>query len=100
MGGSAGYPLTMFGLSVRADTEFTNTDGSDRRLLRGLGWLDAAVSPTTSQKCEAVRGGLVFEAYRLLYHTALGSRVVEKKSHRVEETISVSPYNVWIVSSC
>ena len=30
------------------------------------------------QKCEAVRGGLVFKADRPLYHSTLGSRVIEK----------------------
>ena len=32
-----------------------------------------------SRNVERFRGGLVFKAYRLLYHSTLGSRVMKKK---------------------
>ena len=32
--------------------------------------------------CERFRGGLVFKAHRLLYHTTLGWRVIKKKMMR------------------
>ena len=32
---------------------------------------------------ERFQGGLVFKAHRLLYHSALGSRVIEKKKKKV-----------------
>jgi hypothetical protein len=31
---------------------------------------------------ERFRGGLVFEAHRLLYHSTLGSRVIKKKKKK------------------
>ena len=36
---------------------------------------------TSSQKCEAVprKGGLAFEAHRLLYHSTQGLRVIKKQ---------------------
>ena len=37
--------------------------------------------PTHSTLVEQFRGGLVFKAPRLLYHSTLGSRVIKKKTH-------------------
>jgi hypothetical protein len=34
---------------------------------------------------ERLRGGLVFKAHRLLYHSTLGSRVIKKKKKDVLE---------------
>jgi len=36
----------------------------------------------TSQKCAAVRSGLVFNAHRRLYHPTLGLRVIKKKQFK------------------
>ena len=35
------------------------------------------------------RGGLVFKAHRLLYHSTLDSRVIKKKKHLVEQDADV-----------
>ena len=41
---------------------------------------DAAVVPgTLGSNVKRFRGGLVFKAHRLLYHSTLGSRVIKKK---------------------
>ena len=39
---------------------------------------------------ELFRGGLLFKAHRLLYHSTLGLRVIKKKKNK-EVTISVCP---------
>jgi len=38
----------------------------------------------TSRNVKRFRGGLVFEAHRLLYHSTLGSRVIKKKKKKDE----------------
>ena len=37
------------------------------------------------------RGGLVFKAHRLLYHSTLGSRVIKKKKKKKKDQIHMSP---------
>ena len=37
------------------------------------------IRTTTCRNVELFRGGLVFKAHRLLYHSTLGSRVMKKK---------------------
>jgi len=36
-----------------------------------------------SRNVKRFRGGLVFKAHRLLYHSTLGSRVIKKKKRRM-----------------
>ena len=49
-----------------------------------VGWIEPEISPPpTAAACTATiwfRGGLVFKARRLLYHSTLGSRVIQKKT--------------------
>ena len=37
------------------------------------------------------RGGLVFKAHRLVYHSTLGSRVIKKKSLGYESVLGFAP---------
>ena len=46
-------------------------------------WRVLNLRTTTSQKCEAFGGGLVFEAHRLVQHSTLGSRVMKKKKRHL-----------------
>ena len=45
-------------------------------------------------RCPSPRGGLVFKAHRLMYHTTLGSRVIKKKkiSPRASEVGDAHPH--------
>ena len=42
---------------------------------------------TTSQNVQQFRGGLAFKAHRLLYHSALGLRVIKKKKNKKTEQL-------------
>ena len=46
---------------------------------------------------EGFRGGLVFKAHRLLYHSTLGVRVIEKKKdlETMSDLINPTPVSVW-----
>ena len=43
--------------------------------------------PLLSRNVERFRGGLVFEAHRLLYHSTLGSRVIKEKKKNPDPDI-------------
>ena len=43
---------------------------------------DTDLGTIASQKCEAVRRGLISKAHRLLNHSTLGSRVIKKKKKK------------------
>ena len=52
----------------------------------GVGRLDdgaCAEEPTVRGNVERLRGGLVFRAHRLLYHSTLGSRVTKKRKKKL-----------------
>ena len=46
-------------------------------------------SRTTTSQEKLLRGGLVFKAYRLVYHSTLGWRVTKKKK---EEALGIADY--------
>ena len=52
--------------------------------VEGRGWrVEGGRSRVEGQSVKRFRGGLVFKAHRLLYHSTLGSRVI-KKNKQVE----------------
>jgi len=47
-------------------------------------------NPPRNTKMQRFRGGLVFKAHRLVYHSTLGSRVIKKKFGVVTSEVSVA----------
>ena len=86
----------------RAQTDRTGKDRTDnkkpsRRRLRDLRDAgpafaraeEAAHGPRCVLSTRQFRGGLVFEAHRLLYHSTLGLRVIKKRRRQIRGSLAL-----------
>ena len=65
------------------DSKMSKTSTRMLRPGSGVGRLTCAIfSELLIRNAERLRGGLVFKAHRLLYHSTLGSRVIKKKKKK------------------
>ena len=55
-----------------------------------IGFEVVVVVESVAALVSAVRGGLVFKAHRLVYHSTLGSRVIKKKRSTAERACQVA----------
>ena len=65
----------------------------------GVGAERPGVDPDVQNRLLRFRGGLVFKAHRLLYHSTLGLRLIKKKKNRLLPAVGISYENCFHLSS-
>ena len=73
-----GFRVSGIGFKVQGVGRWISPSGEAGGECGDAWWLSSSGLPV-----KRFRGGLVFKAHRLVYHSTLGSRVIKKKKRRV-----------------